>query len=164
MRLRRMLFGLHLALFAAVLGLAGCGDDDPSGPGGISTADLAGTWNATAFEYSQAGVGPAVPSYDIVAEGGSATLVIQADGSFTLTTVDPGAGSESMPGVLGFDPEAEDFLLVTFDDDPGDELEFFFVMDSDSSFQLIDNTGEGEFDLDGDGTAEPVRINSAWVR
>lgn len=155
---------LHLLLVVAAFGPIGCGGDGPVGPGGITLQDLAGTWNATHFEYSQAEDGPVLPSFDLVAEGGSATLVIQTEGRFTLTRVDPSGSSENDTGILGFDPEAEDFILVVFDDEPEDELEFFFVMDSETSFQFIDNTGEGEFDLDGDGIPERARINSTWMR
>lgn len=148
----------------AVLGLVGCDSDDPTGPGGSTLSDLAGSWTATQFVYSQAGVGTALPTVDLVDEGYTVTLSIQSSGRFTLTTVDPEGGTESDMGTLGFDPEAEDFLLIVFDDDPEDELEFLFVVVNDDSFRLVDNTGEAEFDLDDDGDLDPARINSTWVR
>lgn len=92
------------------------------------------------------------------------TLTIQSSGAFTLSYMEPGGDTEIDTGTLSFDSENEEFLLLTFDSDPGDELEFSFVAVNDNSFQLIDNTGEGEFDLDSDGDDEPARINSTWVR
>jgi len=149
-------------LFASVVGCKDGGT--PTGPDGITLEDLADTWNATQFEFSQAGEGPALEPFDVVAEGGSVTLEIQSNGRFTLTTVDPEGSSEIQTGKLGFDLDAEDFLLVVFDDEPDDELEFFFLIVNNNSFRLVDSTGEGEFDLDGDGVLDPARINSTWVR
>ena len=147
------------------IALMGCSKEGtPTGPDDIMLEDLADTWTATQFEFSQAEGGPALESFDVIAEGGSVTLEIQPNGRFTLTTVNPDESSEIDTGVLGFDPEEEDFLLVVFDDEPDDELEFFFIIVNNNSFRLIDNTGEGEFDLDGDGVPEPARINSTWVR
>jgi len=149
---------------ALLLTLAGCGGGGtPTGPEGVGLADLAGGWTATVFEFSQDS-GPAFPPFDLVAEGFSVTLDIESNGRFVLATTSPQGVSESDPGTLSFDPEAEDFMLVTFDDEPGDESEFFFVIVSEDSFRLIDNTGEGEFDFDGDGVDERARINSTWVR
>lgn len=156
-----ILFGLVPAL---LLGTAGCGGDgDPTGPEGLGLADLAGPWTATVYEFSPDG-GPAYPAVDLPAEDFNVTLDIEPNGRFVLTTTSPQGLAELESGILGFDPEAEDFLLVTFDDEPGDELEFFFVIVSEDSFRLVDNTGEGEFDFDGDGVEEKARINSTWVR
>ncbi len=155
---------LHL-IGAVALGLAACGgDSNPTGPDGITLDDLAGFWTATIFEFSQAGVGQALPPVDLVAEGFTVTIDIEASGRFTLSTAAPQGGVENDTGTLEFDSEAEDFLLIVFDDEPGDELEFFFVIVSEDSFRLIDNTGEGTFDFDEDGVEEPARINSTWVR
>jgi len=158
---RRLAATIGVWLWATV---SGCSGGTPTGPEGITLDDLAGTWNATEFVYGQQALGPAVPDFDLIAEGGSATLVIQSNGRFTLTTVDPGGVRESRSGTLAFDFEEEDFLLVVFDDEPEDELEFFFIVLNDNSFRLSDTTGEGELDLDGDGVEEQVRINSTWVR
>lgn len=150
---------------ALLLGLAGCGGDGgtPTGPQGVSLVDLAGRWTATVFEFSPEG-GPAFPAVDLVVEGFSVTLDIQSNGRFVLTTTSPQGVAENDPGTLSFDSEAEDFMLVTFDDEPGDESEFFFLIVSEDSFRLVDNTGEGEFDFDEDGAEERARINSTWVR
>jgi len=154
-----------LFIASLIFFIAGCSKDGtPTGPDGITLEDLSDTWNATQFEFSQAGEGPDPGVFDVVAEGGSVTLDIQSNGRFTLVTVNPGGSSQTQSGELGFDTEAEDFLLVVFDDEPDDVLEFFFLIVNNNSFRLVDNTGEGEFDLDGDGVPEPARINSTWVR
>lgn len=150
----------------AAFGLASCGGDSDgtTGPEGITLGDLAGSWTATQFEYSQAQEGPALPAVDLVAEGFTVTLSVESNGSFTLATTDPMAGTVTQTGSMSFDLEAEDFLLIVFDDDPNDELEFFFVLDGDNAFRLLDTTGEAEFDLDDDGNLDAAKINSAWVR
>jgi len=163
MKLQRSVsFFIMAGVFVAVTGCTDGGT--PTGPGGITLEDLADTWNATQFEFSQADGGPDLGSFDVVAEGGSVTLEIQSNGRFTLTTVNPDDSFQSQSGELGFDSEEEDFLLVIFDDEPDDELEFFFLIENDDSFRLIDSTGEAEFDLNGDGVLDRARINSTWVR
>lgn len=153
-----------LPALALLLGSTGCGSgDEPTGPDGLTLADLAGRWTATVFEFSPAGGAP-FDAVDLVAEGSTVVLEIEAAGRFVLTTTDPQDGAEVQSGVLRFDSEAEDFLLVTFDDEPGDESEFFFMREGPDSFRLIDSTGEGTFDFDGDGVEEVARINSTWVR
>lgn len=153
-----------LAVALPLLAVAGCGGgDDPTGPDGLTVGDLAGRWTATVFEFSPAG-GEAFPAVDLVAGGSTVVLEIEPDGRFVLTTTGPQGGAEVQPGRLRFDEEAEDFLLVTFDDDPGDGSEFFFARVGPDSFRLVDSTGEGGFDFDGDGAEEVARINSSWVR
>lgn len=153
-----------LVILPLCLGSTGCGrGDDPTGPDGLTLGDLAGRWTATVFEFSPAG-GEAFPAIDLVADGSTVVLEIEPGGRFVLTTTGPQGTAEVQPGALHFDPDAEDFLLVTFDDEPGDELEFFFTRVGPDSFRLIDSTGEGAFDFDGDGVEEVARINSTWVR
>lgn len=153
----------RLATLALAIGLSACGGGTPMGPEGITLEDISGRWAATVFEFSTAG-SVAFPSVDLVADGITITLDIQSNGRFTLTQTSPQGAVDQSTGSLSFDAEAEDFLLLTFDDDPADELEFFFVVVSQASFRLIDTTGEGEFDFDGDGVDEPARVNSTWVR
>ena len=144
-----------------LLGLVtACGDgDDGTGPDGLTIADLAGTWEASSFVYSQAGTGAAVPDVDLVADGGSATLLLQSDGSFVLTIVDDGGTPDIAAGTMAFD--GEDFLIVSIGPD---EIDFFFELLGDDAFRLTDNVGQAEFDLDGDGTDEPVRLAIRFER
>ncbi len=66
--------------------VAGCGDDgNGDGATGVTIDDLAGTWNATRAEVSPTGGGLRI---DLLGGGGTVTLVIRPDETFTLTTND----------------------------------------------------------------------------
>ena len=86
-----------LALVTICLVLAGCGEGDAATD--VEIADLAGSWNATEFRFTDTsgrtipGTGSA-PSLDVTSFGGVVTMVIQESGGFTGTinvpTVTPG--------------------------------------------------------------------------
>lgn len=135
-----------------------CGSDDgPSLTGtGISISDIQGNWTATRAVFDIAGTG-ASQRIDVVEEGGSVTLSIQANGRFTLSVTVPGRSAEVSTGQLGFD---EDLLVVTYDDDP-DEEEFFGIQSTSTTLSI---NGSAEFDFDGDGTEEPARAELDFVR
>jgi hypothetical protein len=66
-----------------LVGLAwGCGDST-----GVTEADLVGTWNATAFKFSD--FGDPVMDFDVIGIGGSAQIVIAANGAYTVTLTIP---------------------------------------------------------------------------
>ena len=122
----------------------------------LSMADIAGTWNATTANFSGDELDAAgQPKFiDIIAEGGSVTLSIQSNGRFTSTIALPGEPDNISTGQLGFD---EQWLAISFDEDPG-EYEFFFI-------ELVNNVltlrGPAEFDFDDDGLEEPGSLD--WV-
>jgi hypothetical protein len=98
---------LVLALFA----VAACDEDD--GMTDVTTADLAGSWVATQFQYSDNDLLTidAVSDFD-----GSVTLDVQSSGAFAgqinVPNLTPGAVPIS--GTLSIDPDT-DVLSVTFD-------------------------------------------------
>lgn len=144
---------------ACVLGLlaSGCGDESTTGPEGLSVADLAGSWVASRFAYSQAGGGVALPEVDLVAEGAGILMEVERDGGFELVWLNEfGQLFDVRSGSLAFEEEA--FLVITFDDEPGDLIAFVFTSLSEDSFRLTDDEGQVEFDLDGDGTDDPARL------
>ena len=127
---RRALFLAVLALLA-IFSACDSGEDDFSLEGtNISMSEIAGTWTATRAFFSRAADGPAV-EVEIIAQGGTATLVIQNNGRFTFTTMLPGEAAEVTTGQLGFD---EDLLVVIYDDEPDD---FEFVRHC----AVVDNSG-----------------------
>lgn len=144
-----------IALSLAILCCSGEDDLDEFSLVGTNTsiAAMAGSWNATSAIFTEAGVGQP-RDYDVVAEGGTATLNIQANGRFTLTISPTGLPSETITGDLRFD---EDLLVVFFDDDP-EEWEYFTITHNDPNLTIGDRTATGEFDFDGDGTLESANI------
>jgi hypothetical protein len=142
--------------FAAALGALAlsCGGDEGTGPGGITIADLAGTWDATTATFEGV-VGSGF--VDLIADGGSVTLTITGDGRFTFVLTLPGESPETASGTMHFE---EDFLVMTFDDDPSDPVFFIFFF-SDDTLTLA---GEDEFDFDDDGVDEPAIITLVLQR
>lgn len=113
MKLLRTATVLVLSVFA----LTACDDDATS----VEIADLAGMWNATQFEYSDAeNTAFAVDAITLV-EGSSVTLDVEESGSFSGTirvpglTVDPTTGETitiPLSGTLSVDGN---LLNVEFD-------------------------------------------------
>lgn len=124
----------------------------------VSTSDIAGTWNATRGLFGRSGEGPVV-EVDVVAEGGSVTLSIQANGRFSVTVGYMGA-LDTSTGRFAFD---EDLLVISFDDDP-EEWEYFSIMHDEPNLFIMGGTVYEAFDYDGDGTDEDSDIDFIFVR
>lgn len=143
-----------LAILVCFFFIQSCSSDDeddfPLVGTNISMDEIAGTWNATRASFSLAADGPAV-ELEVVAAGGTVTLVIQANGRFTLTIVLPARSPEVSTGQLGFD---EDLLVVSYDEDPED-YELFGIQATETTLSI---SGPSEFDFDGDGTDEAAIV------
>ncbi len=125
----------------------------------LSVSDFSGTWNATTaifenFDGSQ--------RLEIVAEGGSATLVVQNNGRYTLTLNISGLGTDVTSGELGFnEDEYGDRLIVVFDGEPREDYEVFNISLNGGVLSL---SGVTTFDFTGNGTEEPAVIDLVMVR
>ena len=86
---------------------------------------------------------------DIIKEGGTLKLAIQNNGRFTFTIMLPGEPDQVTTGQLGFD---EEWLAVSYDDDPGEYDYLFFDLNADKSILTI--RGNGGYDFDDDGTED----------
>jgi hypothetical protein len=75
----------------------------------VTEDDLIGTWNATEFVFSD--FGDPVTDFDVLAEGGSVTMVIRADGTFTLTFTIGGLEPDVVDGT--WDLQGDDVLILT---------------------------------------------------
>ena len=145
-----------------VLFLFACSDDDENGVSDegpiFSISDLAGTWNATSlvFTYSGSGPVPEPSSYDVIAEGGSATLTVQSSGRFTLTVRPAGEDTESFSGRMYF--EDGEFFAIQFDDDPPDDPTYFGESLVGDTFTLNGGPDTAEWDFDGDGNDESASV------
>lgn len=76
---------------------------------GVTEDDLIGTWNATEFVFSD--FGDPVTDFDVLAEGGSVTMGIRADGTFTLTFTIGGLEPDVVDGT--WDLQGDDVLILT---------------------------------------------------
>lgn len=132
-------FGLlSLFLVLTFAFFTSCNDDDEMSSEGVD--EIAGTWTATSASFN---------GIDVVAEGGSVTLIIQSNGKFTLTLQRPGESNMVFTGRLGFD---EQWLEVEYDSDPG-EYEYYSITYDATHLHIGANS---EFDFDGDGVDEFV--------
>ena len=155
---------LHQILASSIIifFLIACSSDDgdvmsDEGPS-FSISQLQGTWEATSLVFTFSGSGP-VPdpsSYDVIADGGSATLVVQSNGRFTLTVRPAGASTESFSGRMYF--EEGEFFAIQFDDDPPDDPTYFGETLSGNTFTLNGGPDTAEWDFDGDGEDEPASV------
>jgi len=131
-----------------VAGLAlACGSD-------VAEEDIVGTWNATEFVFSN--FEDPVTDFDVIAMGGDLSIVIRANGTYTLTVSLPFADPEVIDG---------DWVLnggvLTLDDGTVDEAVFEISL---SGNTLTLHTEDAEFDFDEDGTDDPAQVDVTLVR
>lgn len=141
MRLRAL---LALALTATLA--AACGSDEPSGP---PNDQITGTWQATSWRYTATTGGATI---DLIATGSAATLVLDANGTGSLTRTPPGAA----PVGMSFDWE-RDGQNISFIYMPGND-DNFVVSLSGGTLTLTLNATKS-YDVNNDGTQEPC----SWV-
>ncbi|NAY93318.1 hypothetical protein GTQ34_15515 [Muricauda sp. JGD-17] len=136
-----------------------CSDDDGDlmisldGPV-LSVSDFTGNWAATTAVFEST---DGSQRLEVVEQGGSATLVVQANGRFTITISFPGQGSEIFAGELGFNGEEYgDRLIVIFDGDDPEDYELFNIQLNNGVLFL---NGITTFDFLGNGTEVPATID-----
>jgi hypothetical protein len=139
--------GVGMLLVVGGLGLA-CSETN------VAEADLVGTWNATAFEFSD--FGDPVTDFDVLLNGGSVTMVIRADGTFTISM----AVGAFEPDVIDGTWELQDgnTLVITEDGEvDGVTLEIEL-----SGTTLTVYSDDIQFDF-GDGEI-PAQLDATFVR
>ena len=146
------------ALLVAMLIMAaavGCEDIQPLDVDATLLA-LAGTWEASVFEYtSQVDT---LQRVDLIEEGGSATLVISANGAYTLTVTPPSANPYASSGFMILD---SGFLFVTDNDVPGQATVYGMNFNGDT---LALATNEVGFDFNGDSVEDPAVLELVLER
>lgn len=153
-------------LFAFLILSCSSDDEDVQADQGpdFAISELAGTWNATSMTFSFSGQG-AIPEpsfYDLIAEGGSATLTVQSNGRFTLTVMPMGEPAESFGGLMYF--EDGEFFAIQFDEDPPNDPTYFGATLSGNTFSLNGGPDTAEWDFDGDGNDEPASVSLVLVK
>jgi hypothetical protein len=139
------------AFVALAMFMPGCSKNTVTSP---SSQSLTGTWGATKAEYVSA-ADPSI-TYDVVAQGGTATLVLTSN-TFTLTIAKAGAAPQITNGSY---TSTSDLMTLT---PAGMSFTWVFEM-SLSGDNLILNGANVEFDFNGDRTNEPAKLNLALVR
>ena len=142
----------------AVVPAVACGgddDDNGTGPGGITLADLTGTWDATQVEF----VDLSNPLFrvDMVALGGSLVLTVEANGDYTATVEFPGEQPETETGTVTLSGNVVELNV----DGVPESVEFDITLVGNTLTMVTESE---EFDFDGDGTDEPARLTIVLVR
>lgn len=140
-------------------GGSGGGDDGGGGDTGLTIADFAGTWAAALFRLTS--VENTLNAFELIALGGSLTVTVAADGTFTGSAT--GIDLTAVPPTMTTIPLSGQFVLVdqttlTIDFIP--EVPPFFT-DETMTFTLEGNTlalhdDATTFDFDGNGTEDPA--------
>jgi hypothetical protein len=141
--------GLSLLLF---MGAAlACGDDGV----GPSADEIAGTWTATKVEYVS--VSQPVRTVDLIAEGGTATLVLNAAGTYVFTLT-----PNAEPTVVDTGEWQLDGDIITL---MPNWTSFEFQFDVALSGNTLTLSGaDSEYDFDGDHQPDDAKLNLVLVR
>jgi hypothetical protein len=140
------------SILALLLGVALACGDDAAGP---SAEELTGTWEATRLEYVS--VSAPVQTVDLIADGGSATLVLAPAGTYTFTIIPDGEPQATLSGTW---ESGGDVLTMTVTG-ASFSLQFALSLSGDT---LRLSGADAEYDFDGDDVAEPARLNLVLTR
>ncbi len=148
----------RVGLGVLVCGLAafGCQENNQILEADAAIVALAGTWEATVYEFESALDTTVVR--DLVQEGGSATLDLSANGAYTLTVVTPGGQDDVTNGFMVLEGS---ILLVSDTSVPG-ETTAFQLSFSDDTLTLV--TTEVGFDFDNNGLSDPATLTLVFER
>lgn len=142
-----------LALLAVVPIGAGCGDDDGTGP---SPAQLTGTWSATKFEF--ASTSDPSTRLDAISLGATLTMVLESDGSLSLTVIIPEESSDTATG--SWTAEG-DVLTISLETGLSGDWQFDMSLSGDT---LTLSGAHVEWDFNDDGVDDPALLNLVLVR
>lgn len=139
--------GLALAALMAV----SCGDDATA----PDVDALAGTWNATRFEYVNA-ADPA-DRVELIGLGGTLVAQIQSNGTYSYVATFPGEAPETSVGTWS---STDDTFTLQESGSP-----FAFTFDMTLSGNTLTLTGaDSEYDFDLDGIDDAAELNLTLVR
>lgn len=136
---------IPVALLAA---LVACGGGERSPP----VERLAGRWRATRIEYAGVGGGASV---ELIAQGGSGSLVLRAEGTALLTLTPPGMAPRVIDAPWSLDGAFLTLGTAT------NNLNWAIELTGDT---LRLSGAQAGYDLDGDGTSDPAQLNLAFSR
>ncbi|MCH8143895.1 MAG: lipocalin family protein [Gemmatimonadetes bacterium] len=139
--------GLNRAIGILLLAAAAsaCGDST-----GLDPNDLEGTWVASVWELTNPA--SASQSVDMLAAGGSMTIVFRSDGTFTSTILEP---NETVPDVDTGTYEVVGSALTIAESGQGSPTLFQAVRDGST---LTLTSSDEDYDWDDDGTDDPANM------
>lgn len=137
-----------IVVLLAALALSCSGDSVTTPP----TSELTGTWQATEVEYTGA-----AGTVELIAAGGTATFVINANQTFVYTVTPAGEAPEVIDG--SWTASGDTFTATP----TGSQWGWTWTMTLTAT--TLDLTGaQAEYDLDSDGQLESATWNLALTR
>ncbi|MFC1628052.1 hypothetical protein ACFL3H_02925 [Gemmatimonadota bacterium] len=141
------------AIALVVAFTVGC-SESTSSDDDITIGDLVGTWVAQSMVYTA--VGNPAQQYDLVADGGgSMTMVIGADGTFTGTTILPDVMTREYTGTFTV---VNTTLMQDFDEEGIPTLTWTITAFADNSMTI--GGAQGPWDFSDDQVFNPVTTSS----
>ncbi|MEE9132297.1 MAG: hypothetical protein V3U13_01935 [Gemmatimonadota bacterium] len=122
---------------------------------GTTVADLEGTWEASVFRFISLPV--RADTVDVIADGGSLTVMISDDASYSVGIAEPDELPLLATGTVLID---EGRLILIGGLGPDGPQVFNFELAGDT----LSLEGEGEFDFDADGVDDPAIVEAVLER
>lgn len=144
---------LATLLLALGLGAAACGDDEV-GPGEWTIEDLQGTWVITQLEYTADDDNN--ETFDVIDEGTTGTIVINGNGSYTLTLSAPGPITNTQTGTFNIDDNGN----VVDSNEPGT----LNISRSGDTITIRDESVTFDFDEDPETPEEGADLVMVWEK
>ena len=144
--------GIRLCAVAFAVLAGACGD----GGTGPAEEELTGTWRATKMEFVS--VSNPAQKVDVITLGVTATLALNAGGTFFLTSTEPGHSAETLSGTWS---ASADVLTLKWTTPFTGEWQFDMAL---SGGSLTLSGADAEYNIDGvggDDPAVPLRAQSA---
>lgn len=141
----------NVLMVAVALAVTGCKKEGSTGPGATA---ISGSWTATSVQY----VNPSYTTVDVIALGGTATLVLGADSSFVYTYT-PQGGSPQVT-TARWEMVSADLMRVT----PTGATWYWAFDVALSGNTLTLRGGQGEYDFNNDHQNEPCTWNMVLTR
>ena len=141
-----------LIITAATTFALGCSESTSSDED-ITIGDLAGTWTAQSFVYTA--VGNPAQQVDLIAGGGSFTMIIEANGTFSGTTIYSTLGTVTYTGTFTV---SNDILTQDFDEEGIPTLTWTIIAFADDSMTI--GGAQGPWDFSDDEVFNPVTTAS----
>ena len=127
--------------------------------GPFQISELVGTWDATKAQFSVSGV-----SIGVIEDGGTASMVVQSDGRFTLKLNPIDRNAYTVSGEMFWEPFQNSFYFaIVWDDYPNDWDTYGHTYDG-TILSLNGGTDTGEYDFDNDGDMESCSVHFIVVR
>ncbi|MBO0329275.1 hypothetical protein [[Muricauda] lutisoli] len=158
--MKKLLYFLFIGLISLSISCSKSDDEDEltkDGPFPIS--ELSGNWEATKAQFSVSST-----SVDIVEDGGTVTMSVQASGRFTLTLNPVDRDAYAVTGEIFWEEwQGSYYFAVAWDDEPNDWDTYGHTYDG-TTLSINGGPDSGDYDFDNDGDLESCSIHFIFVR